>query len=260
MTTEAPILMIETPVDGVRVIRLNKPEMRNALATVLLAEVADALDAAASDAGVRCAILTGSEKIFAAGADINEIKTKDTAGSLADRRPAIWNRIRKFAKPLIAAVEGWSLGAGNELVMCCDIVVAGEGAKFGQPETNLAIIPGAGGTVTLPRLVGRTRAMKMVLLGDPLSAEEARTAGLVTDVVNNGGALAAAIAMASRIAGRAPLAMQQGKMSVRAAFETTESTHLVLERQAFSVLFGSQDKVEGVTAFLEKREPVWSGR
>jgi enoyl-CoA hydratase len=260
MTAEAPILLIETPIDGVQVIRLNKPEKRNALATTLLAEVADALDAAASDKSVRCAIVTGSEKIFAAGADINEIKTKDTAGSLADPRPAIWNRIRRFAKPLIAAVEGWSLGAGNELVMCCDIVIAGRSAKFGQPETNLGIIPGAGGTVTLPRLVGRARAMKMVLLGDPLSAEDARTAGLVTDVVEDGQALAAATEMAVRIAGRAPLAMQQGKASVRAAFETTESAHLVLERQAFSVLFGSQDKTEGVTAFFEKRDPVWSGR
>jgi enoyl-CoA hydratase len=260
MTSEAPMLLIETPVDGVRVIRLNRPEKRNALATALLAEVAGALDAAAADADVRCAIVTGSDRIFAAGADINEIRTKDMAGALADPRPAIWKRIRSFSKPLFAAVEGWSLGAGNELVMCCDIVVAGRSAKFGQPETNLGIIPGAGGTVTLPRLVGRARAMKMVLLGEPLGAEDARTAGLVSDIVEDGGALAAAIDMAGRIAARAPLAMQQGKASVRAAFETTESAHFVLERQAFSALFGSADKGEGIAAFFEKRDPIWSGR
>jgi enoyl-CoA hydratase len=205
-------------------------------------------------------ILTGSDRIFAAGADIGELKSKDIADSLADVRPALWSRIRSFAKPLIAAVEGWSLGAGNELVMCCDLVVAGESAKFGQPETNLGIIPGAGGTATLPRLVGRARAMKMVLLGDTMGAEEARVAGLVSDVVADGTALAAAIGMASKIAGRAPMAMRQGKASVRAVFETTETAHLALERQAFSLLSGTRDKTEGVTAFLEKREPVWSGR
>jgi enoyl-CoA hydratase len=260
MKTEAPILLIEAPAEGVRVIRLNRPEKRNALATALLAAVADALDEAAADPDVRCAIVTGSDRLFAAGADLNEIKTKDVAGALADVRPAIWTRIRKFPKPLLAAVEGWSLGAGNELVMCCDIVVAGSGAKFGQPETNLGIIPGAGGTATLPRLVGRARAMKMVLLGDTLSAEEARVAGLVADVVEDGTALKAATDMATRIASRAPLAMQQGKASVRVALETTESAHLVIERHAFSALFGSQDKNEGVAAFFEKRDPIWSGR
>ncbi|WP_069337667.1 enoyl-CoA hydratase-related protein [Sphingobium yanoikuyae] len=257
---EAPdILLIERAATNVLLLRLNRPEKRNALATDLLGRVADALDEASIDPDVRTVVITGSDRFFAAGADINELASRDTAGALADPRPAIWARIRGFAKPLIAAVEGWSLGAGNELVMCCDLVIAADGAKFGQPETNLGIIPGAGGTATLPRLVGRSRAMKMVLLGDPLSAREALDAGLVAEVVDQGQALAVALALASRIATRAPLAMQQGKAMIRAAFETHQSAHLLLERQAFSALFGTADKREGTTAFFEKRDPQWSG-
>lgn len=240
-------------------IRLNRPEKRNALATDLLIRIADALDDAAADPHVRAVVLTGSDRVFAAGADINELAARATAGALADARPAIWTRIRSFAKPLIAAVEGWSLGAGNELVMCCDLVVAGVSAKFGQPETNLGIIPGAGGTAVLPRLVGRSRAMQMVLLGEPLSAAEAQQAGLVATVVEDGQALASALQLAARIAARAPLAMQQGKAMVRATFETHQTAHLALERQAFSALFGTSDKQEGTTAFFEKRDPLWSG-
>lgn len=253
------ILLAERPADHVLLLRLNRPEKRNALATDLLMAVAEALDQAAADTAIRSVVITGADRFFAAGADINELASRDAGGALGDPRPAIWARIRGFAKPLIAAVEGWSLGAGNELVMCCDLVVAGRSARFGQPETNLGIVPGAGGTATLPRLVGRTRAMKMVLLGEPITAEEAIQAGLVSDVVDDGGALPAALAMAGRIAARAPLAMQQGKALVRASLETTQAAHLVLERQAFAALFGTADKREGVTSFFEKRDPVWSG-
>lgn len=259
MTEAQDILLVEPQGDGVLLLRLNRPEKRNALATDLLSRVAEALDAAADNAAVRAVVITGSDRFFAAGADIKELATRNTGEALNDSRPAIWARIRGFAKPLIAAVEGWSLGAGNELVMCCDLVVSGEGGKFGQPETNLGIIPGAGGTATLPRLVGRSRAMKMVLLGDPLDAREAMAAGLVCDVVEDGQALTAALAMAATLAARAPLAIQQGKAMVRAAFETTQAAHLTLERNAFSALFGTQDKKEGTTAFFEKRSPEWKG-
>jgi enoyl-CoA hydratase len=259
MTKAQDILLAEPKGEGVLLLRLNRPEKRNALATDLLSRVAEALDAAAADPAVRVAVITGSDRFFAAGADIKELATRDTNGALSDPRPAIWARIRGFAKPLIAAVEGWSLGAGNELVMCCDLVVSGESGKFGQPETNLGIIPGAGGTATLPRLVGRSRAMRMVLLGEPLDAREAMTAGLVCDVVEDGQALTVALAMAATLASRAPLAIQQGKAMVRAAFETTQAAHLTLERQAFSALFGTQDKQEGTTAFFEKRSPEWKG-
>ncbi|MFT3965832.1 MAG: enoyl-CoA hydratase-related protein [Sphingobium sp.] len=259
MSEGADILLVERVGAHVALLRLNKPEKRNALATDLLGRVADALDAAAADGSVRVAVVTGTDRFFAAGADINELAARATGGALGDPRPAIWTRIRGFAKPLIAAVEGWSLGAGNELVMCCDLVVAGQGASFGQPETNLGIIPGAGGTAVLPRLVGRSRAMEMVLLGTAMTADEARQAGLVARVVDDGAALDAALALAERIAARAPLAMQQGKAMVRASFETHQSAHLILERQAFSALFGTADKIEGTTAFFEKRNPQWSG-
>lgn len=253
-------LTSERRTEHVLLLRLNRPEKRNALATDLLGRIADALDAAAADPAIRAVIVTGNEKVFAAGADIGELASRDTAGAMNDPRPAIWARIRGFSKPLIAAVEGWSLGAGNELVMCCDLVVSGASAKFGQPETNLGIIPGAGGTATLPRLVGRGRAMKMVLLGEALTAAEALHAGLVTDVVGDGNAVAAALELAEKIAARAPLAMQQGKALVRAGLETHQTAHLAMERQAFAGLFGTADKVEGVAAFLEKRPAVWQGR
>lgn len=254
------ILMTEPSGPGVLVLRLNRPEKFNALATDLLGRVADGLDQAAQDETVRAVVITGSDKVFAAGADIRELASRHTDGALADVRPAIWARIRAFPKPLIAAIEGWSLGAGNELVMCCDLAVSGERGKFGQPETNLGIIPGAGGTATLPRLVGRSLAMKMVLLGEPLTAREALAAGLVCEVVEDGQALAAAIALATRIAARAPLAMQQGKAMVRASFDLPHSAHLAMERQAFAALFGTADKDEGTQAFLGKRDPRWTGR
>ncbi|ASY44100.1 2,3-dehydroadipyl-CoA hydratase [Sphingobium xenophagum] len=260
MTGSGDILHVEASADGVLLLRLNRPEKRNALATDLLGAVADALDAAIGDEAVRAVVITGAEKFFAAGADINEIASKDVGGALLDIRPSIWARIRAFPKPVIAAVEGWSLGAGNELVMCCDLVVAGRSAKFGQPETNLGIVPGAGGTATLPRLVGRARAMKLVLLGEPMTADEAQASGLVNDVVDDGSALSAALDLAGRIAARAPLAMQQGKALVRASLETTQAAHLLLERQGFSALFGSADKKEGIASFFEKRSPVWSGK
>lgn len=260
MSERQAILLVERHAENILLLRLNRPEKRNALATDLLAELAGALDRAAAEADIRAVIVTGNDKVFAAGADINELAARDVSGALSDPRPAIWSRIRGFAKPLIAAVEGWSLGAGNELVMCCDFVVSAKGAKFGQPETNLGIIPGAGGTATLPRLVGRATAMKMVLLGEPLSAEEARAAGLVSEVTEDGHAVAGALALAEKIARRAPVAMQQSKAMVRAAFETHQSAHLAMERQAFSALFGTRDKVEGTTAFFEKRSPEWQGR
>lgn len=260
MTTETtPLLLVARGDDGVLRLTLNNPEKRNALATPLLALIADALDAAREDEGVRCAVITGNEKVFAAGADINELATKDVAGALADPRPGIWGRIRAFPKPLIAAIEGWCLGAGNELLMCCDLAVAGEGAKFGQPESSLGIIPGAGGTATLPRVVGRMAAMQMVLLGQPIDAATAQHLGLIIEVVADGAALARADEMALAIAGRAPVAIRQAKALVNASFELPHSAHLMAERQAFSALFGTADKAEGIASFKERRPAVWTG-
>ncbi len=253
-------LLIENPADGVRLLRLNRPEKRNALATPLLAEIAGALREGDADEGVRVFVITGGDKIFAAGADINEMAPKEAPEGLADERPALWAAIRAMRKPIVAAVEGWCLGAGNELLMCCDIAVASKEAKFGQPETSLGIIPGAGGGAVLARLVGRSRAMKMVLTGAAITAEEALQYGLVAELAEAGDATARAIELASEIASRAPLAMQQGKAVVNAAFDMPLAANLVFERQAFSLLFSTEDKKEGVNAFLEKRQPVWKGR
>ena len=254
-----PVLR-DGPNDGVLVLRLNRPDKRNALSTSLLTLLADMLDAAAVDYDVRCVVFTGSDSVFAAGADIGEMEDRAVGGALGDVRPGLWSRVRGFPKPVVAAVEGWCLGAGNELLMCADLVVAGRGARFGQPETNLGIMPGAGGTAVLPRLIGREAAMRMVLLGDPITADIALALGLIGEVVDDGQALTAALATASRIAARAPLAMRQAKAMILAAEDLPVTGHLATERHAFATLFGTKDKDEGVAAFLEKRAPTWQGQ
>lgn len=258
-TNEPPALIAEPHGEGVLLLRLNRAEKRNALATPLLRDLERSLAEATVDDSIRCVVVTGSDRVFAAGADLNELAAKDVAGALADLRPGIWSGIRGFPKPLLAAVEGWCLGAGNELLMCCDLAIAGSGARFGQPETNLGITPGAGGTATLPRLVGRSAAMKMVLLGEPIDASSALALGLVAEVVDQGDALSRALILASMIARRAPLAMRQAKAMVHAAFDLPHQAHLAAERQSFAALFGSADKAEGIAAFFGKREPVWTG-
>lgn len=255
-----PILIRDDPAAGVRRLRLNRPDKRNALATDLLTELARALVDADRDDSVRCVVVTGGETIFAAGADIREMADKTAVQALVDERPGLWWAIRAVTKPIVAAVNGWCLGAGCELLMCCDLSVAARDARFGQPETNLGIIPGAGGTATLPRLVGRTAAMKMVLLGAPISADEALALGLITEIAEPEAVADRALEMATAIAGRAPVAMRQAKAMVRAAFELPQSGHLAAERQAFSLLSSTEDKREGVQAFLERRPPVWTGR
>ena len=240
--------------------RLNRPEKRNAIATPMLAELARLLTEAAIDPEVRCVIITGSDRIFAAGADISEMVDRTVQSALDDARTALWQRVRAFRKPVVAAVEGWCLGAGNELLMCCDLAVAGRGARFGQPETNLGIVPGAGGLAILPRLIGREAAMRMVLLGDPITADQALALGLIGEVVDDGSAFEAALSVARRIALRAPLAMQQAKAVVLAAAEIPQAAHLLFERQAFSAMFGTADAAEGVTAFKERRPPQWQSR
>jgi enoyl-CoA hydratase len=257
--TDQTLLLVDRGADGVLTLTLNNPQKRNALATPVLGLIADALDAVRDDADIRCVVITGSTKVFAAGADLNELAQKDAAGALADTRPAIWARIRAFPKPVVAAVEGWCLGAGNELLMCCDLAVAGASAKFGQPESNLGIIPGAGGTATLPRIVGRMTAMHMVLLGQPIDAPTAQRLGLVLEVAADGAALARAGELAAAIAVRAPVAVRQAKAMVNAAFDLPHTAHLAAERQAFSALFGTDDKREGIAAFLAKRNPDWQG-
>lgn len=252
-------LLIENPAVGVRLLRMNRPERRNALSTPLLEEIAHALSDADADASIRTVIITGNLKAFAAGADIDELARSTNDDAIESPRYRAWQAVRAFSKPLIAAVEGWCLGAGMELLMCCDIAIAGEDARFGQPETNLGIIPGAGGTVTLTRLIGRARAMQMVLLGEAISAAEAVDYGLIAIKAEAGAALDQALAMSSIIAGRSPLALREAKASIREATLLSEQDHIRAERQRFVGLLSSKDKAEGIAAFREKRLPVWTG-
>jgi enoyl-CoA hydratase len=253
-------LLIEGPEDGVIILTLNRPKKMNALATSLLEALASAVEACDLNDEVRAIVITGGAKVFAAGADVNEILPKGSPEGLSDLRPAIWNRIRTARKPIIAAVEGFCLGAGNELLMCADICVAGEGARFGQPETNLGIIPGAGGAALLPRIVGQQRAMRMVLLGEFITATEALNYGLISEIVADGDATEKAKSIGLRIAKRAPIAIMQGKAVVKASHDLPLQAHLNIERQAFSLLFSTEDKKEGVEAFIQKRKPNWQGK
>lgn len=259
MSDDKTLLLTETT-EGVLILTLNRPDKMNALASPLLSKIAEALSCADANDDIRAVIITGGKKVFAAGADINELKTRSAQDGLKDMRPALWNAIRSFRKPLIAAVNGYCLGAGSELMMCADITIADARAKFGQPETNLGIIPGAGGASLLPRLVGQQRAMRMVLLGEFISAEDALSYGLISEVTEAGQALASALELAEKIAKRAPLAMMQGKSVVRNALESPLSSGLAYERQAFSMLLSTEDKQKGIDAFLSQSKAAWTGK
>lgn len=252
-----PSLLVSRPSSGVLLLRLNRPERRNALATPLLCLVAAALEDAARDTTVRAVVLTGGQAVFAAGADIDELAASGADEPVQGPRFLAWQLIRGFPKPLIAAVEGWCLGAGAELMMYCDIVLAGENARFGLPETNLGIMPGAGGTAVLPRRVGRPMAMRMVLTGEPIDAAAALAAGLICEITPSGQALDGALALAEKLAARSTTALQAAKISINQAQSLSEPEHLLAERIRFVALLGGADKAEGVAAFKEKRAPNW---
>jgi enoyl-CoA hydratase len=244
----------------VGLVRLNRPGSLNALNQVLLREMFDALQAFDAEAGIGAIVLTGDQKAFAAGADIKEMATATPFEMLGSGRVDVFDRIHAVHKPVIAAVSGWALGGGCEIALSCDLIVASETAKFGQPEINLGVIPGAGGTQRLARLLGKHLAMEMVLNNRTLSAAEALQFGMVNRVVPVDKVLDEAVALAEEIAGRAPLAVRMGKDSVNAAFETTLSQGLAAERRNFYPLFSSEDQREGMQAFVEKRKPAWKGR
>ncbi|MBL3557203.1 MULTISPECIES: 2,3-dehydroadipyl-CoA hydratase PaaF [Marinobacter] len=253
-------LLIEGPEQGVQVFTLNRPEALNALNTELLANLSRALDDAEANPEVRAVVITGSQKAFAAGADINEMAARDLVGILEDPRIAHWERIARFTKPLIAAVNGFALGGGCELAMHADILIAGENARFGQPEINLGIMPGAGGTQRLVRKVGESLAMRMVLTGEPIDAKRALEAGLVSETCQPELTVEKAIGIARTIARKAPIAVRLTKESVRKASDMSLADGLRFERHAFTVLAGTADRQEGLDAFLEKRKPRFTGR
>ena len=254
-------LIVETPSAGVTLIRLNRPEALNALNSQLLAELGQALDAAEADDGVRCVVLTGSERAFAAGADIKEMSDKTYAQMFAtDFFGSAARRIEAFRKPIIAAVSGYALGGGCELAMLCDFIIAAETAKFGQPEINLGVMPGIGGTQRLPRAVGKAKAMEMVLTARMMDAAEAERAGLVSRVVAADKLIEDALATAAKIAAQSPLAVAMNKELVNAAFETTLATGVAVERRLFHSLFAFEDQKEGMAAFVDKRKADFKGR
>lgn len=246
--------------DRVGLIRLNRPEALNALNSVLMSELMEALIEFDCSPEIGAMVITGDERAFAAGADIKEMAEASPIDMLLTDYISIWDRIRRVKKPIVAAVSGWCLGGGNELAMACDMIIASETAKFGQPEINIGVIPGAGGTQRLTRAVGKAIAMEMVLNNRTLTAEEGLRYGLVNRVVPVEEYLDEALKLANAIAQRAPLAVRFGKEAVNQAFETFLSDGIAEERRAFYFLFSSEDQKEGMKAFIEKRKPAWKGR
>jgi enoyl-CoA hydratase len=252
-------ILVET-IGRVGLIRLNRPKALNALSEQLLSELMDALLAFDADAGIGAMVIAGADKVFAAGADIKQMAQASVVEMLQSRFIPTFDRIRQIQKPVIAAVSGWALGGGCELALSCDLIVASETAIFGQPEINLGVIPGAGGTQRLARAVGKALAMEMVLNDRRLTAEEAARFGLVNRVAAPANYLDEALQLAAQIAERAPLAVQFAKRVINQAFETSLTQGLQDERQAFYMLFASEDQREGMAAFIEKRPPQWKGR
>lgn len=252
-------LILSETYGPVLVLRLNRPEALNALNGALMQALAAVLAAAEADAGVRCIVITGSEKAFAAGADVREMQGKSYAQALSEDifgpEVAAISRIRK---PIIAAVSGYCLGGGCELAMLCDFILCSETARFGQPEVNLGIIPGMGGSQRLTRAVGKSKAMEMVLTGRMMDAVEAERAGLVSRVVPTADLMAEAVKTATAIAGKSALAVMAAKEAVNRAQETSLTEGLLFERRQFHAMFGTEDQKEGMVAFIAKRPARFS--
>lgn len=244
----------------VGLIRIDRPKALNALNSTVMAELGQALEDYDADPEVGAIVITGDSRAFAAGADIKEMVDSTAAEMLQYEPIERWDLIREIKKPIIAAVSGWCLGGGNELAMACDMIIASETAKFGQPEINIGVIPGAGGTQRLTRAVGKVLAMEMVLNNRHLNAEEARSFGLVNRVVPVETYLEEALILADEIAQRAPIAVRLGKEMVDQAFESFLADGIADERRSFYFLFSTEDQKEGMRAFMEKRDAAWKGK
>lgn len=246
--------------NGFAIVQFNRPGVLNALNIHLMEELVNALEALDKDPEVKVIIVTGNEKAFAAGADIKEMADASAMEMLIRDQFARWDRIRKIKKPLIAAVSGFALGGGCELSMTCDIIIASETARFGQPEINIGVMPGAGGTQRLTRAVGKAKAMEIVLTGKMITAEEALKWGLINKVVPVEYYLEEAKTLAREIASKPPIAVRLAKEAVLKAFDTTIEAGLEFERKNFYLLFASDDQKEGMKAFVDKRKAEWRGR
>ena len=249
------------PVEGVALVTIDRQEALNALSFDLLDALADELDRLDADEACHAIVITGAgTKAFAAGADIKELAVQTPVTLTNENRFAVWDRIGAVRTPTIAAVRGVALGGGCELAMSCDMIVAGEDAKFGQPEIKLGVMPGAGGTQRLTRAIGKARAMELILTGRTMTAAEADAMGLVTMVVPAESTVGEALALAARVAAQPPLAVRAAKQAILRAHELALSAGLDFERRAFFLLFATDDQTEGMAAFSEKRPPHWTGR
>ena len=247
--------------NGVGRITINRPDARNALNTQVLGDIRQALAEFRHDREVSVVVFTGAgDRAFAAGADIGELRVRTALDALAAIMQGVYDEVEAYEKPTIAAVNGFALGGGCELAMACDVRIASRNARFGLPELTLSIIPGAGGTQRLSRLVGKGRAIEMILTSQIIDAEEARRIGLVTQIADENEDLMDRVReTAAAILKKGPLAVRLAKLAIQTGFETDQKTGLVVERLAQAVLFGTEDKREGTSAFLEKREPHFRG-
>ena len=254
-------LLIEKAIrPNVAMIQLNRPKELNALNLELMQELKSSLKELDEDDSIRAIVITGNEKAFAAGADIKQMAGKGSVDMMKIDQFSTWDQIRKTKKPIIAAVSGFALGGGCELTMLCDMIIASETAKFGQPEIKIGVMPGAGGTQRLTKALGKAKAMELVLTGEFLSAEQAEKYGLVNKVVPIEFYLEEALGLAQKIAAMSPLAVSLAKESVNRSFETFLDEGLYLERKNFYLLFNSDDQKEGMNAFIEKRAPKFTGK
>jgi enoyl-CoA hydratase len=256
----SPTLLLVSREDSCAIIQFNRPEVLHALNMKLMEELVETLEELDRDPAIRCIILTGNEKAFAAGADIKEMAEASSVEMLIRDQFARWDRIRKIKKPIIAAVSGFALGGGCELAMACDMIIASESARFGQPEISIGVMPGAGGTQRLTRAVGKVKAMELILTGRMITANEALSAGLINKVVPVEVYLDEAKTLAREVSSKPPLAVRLAKEAVLKAFDTTIEGGLEFERKNFYLLFSSEDQKEGMKAFSEKRPPVWKGK
>jgi enoyl-CoA hydratase len=246
--------------EGYVILQLHRPEARNAINLQLIQELTAAVESADSNPAVRCIIITGDEKAFAAGADIKEMAEASAVEMLLRDQFVLFDRIKRVKKPVIAAVAGYALGGGSELALMCDIVLAADTAKFGQPEINIGIIPGWGATQRLTATVGKSKAMELILTGDMIGAEEALLRGIVSRVIPAPDLLVEAELLAQKIAAKPPLALQLAKESIQQSFELPMEAGLALERKNFYLLFASEDQKEGMAAFIGKRKAIWKGK
>jgi enoyl-CoA hydratase len=246
--------------EPIAVVQINRPKQLNALNSRVMQEITDALSELDADAAIRCMIVTGDQRSFGAGADIKDMAEASAVEMLERNWIAYWDRIKKVNKPVIAAVSGYAFGGGCELAMACDLIVASESAQFAQPEINLGVIPGAGGTQRLTRAIGKSKAMEMVLTGRPIGAREAEARGLVARVFPTEVYLDEAKKIAREIASKAPIAVRFAKESVNKAFEASLTDGMDYERKLFYFLFATEDGREGLNAFVEKRKPDWKGK